>query len=101
MATIMGGLEKYYAIRVNFDRRVFANWAEQWSNSDSSPPEETMAEFDQTLVQIGLHSRIVEQHRTLEERIAGSRNLLRKQIACLGLQYVCLLGAVLARFALL
>lgn len=98
--SIVGCWEKYYAIRVNFDRQVFADWAKQWSGPDGLPPGETMAEFDAALIKMGLRRRPVETQRSLAERIAGSRRLLHKQALCLGLQCAILVGAVLARSAL-
>ncbi len=100
IATILGIIEKYYAIRVGFDRRIFTDWVKQWTDSRGPAAEQTMREFDEVMMKIGLRCRPTGPQRSLEERIAGSLGLLRKQAFCLSLQCASLVGAMLARFAL-
>lgn len=91
----LGVVEKLYAMRVAFDRRVFAGWAASWPATEDFAPDAALAEFDQVLVRLRLRGSARPGGRRLAVRIAGARALLRRQVTCLVLQLLAVSGAAL------
>jgi len=99
LVVVLGGIEKYYAIRVAFDRRVFTDWAARWQMPEDPSIEAVLAGFDAALMQDGCRPAGGARVRTLGERLAGACGLLRRQSVCLFLQVLLLLAT--ASFKLL
>jgi hypothetical protein len=93
LAVGLGIGEKFYAIRVAFDRRIFSRWANSWPATEDFVADAALAEFDAQLVRLGLRSARPQTPRSLDQRIAGARTLLRRQAICLALQLLAVLGA--------
>lgn len=93
LGVALGGLEKVYAVRVAFDQRIFAAWAEHWPATANFELGGALAEFDQALERMQLRSAMGPATRGLDQRIAGACALLRKQGICLALQFLALLAA--------
>ncbi len=92
-AALLGAVEKLYAVRVAFDRRVFASWGAHWRGMEPCDPQPLLAEFDQALVSMRLRSAAQRASRPLDERLAGACALFRKQAICLGAQFCAVLTA--------
>lgn len=84
---LAGIAQLFYALRTRFDRGIFAHWA--------TLPEDTlpaaMAAFDRSLLDAGLVKSCNE--RSLAERIAGVRRLVRRQLLALTVQIAGTAGA--------
>ena len=76
-AMVMGLLQGYFAVRVEFDSRVFRNWASRWRAG--ADPATDLAEFDARIGRLPRQGRSLEQD--LELRSAGARRLLKLQTA--------------------
>ncbi len=87
---VLGIVEKYFAIRVDFDRGLFKS-LQNYSNSELSSALESM---DRLLCQFGLIKKNYDPLRSLESRIVGAVNLLKKQLFCSVMQTILLLGGV-------
>lgn len=85
VAVFAGLFEFSFACRTAFDQRIFTTWARRWRQTDTAP-ETTLAAFDHALATSGLRKTPAAPSRSLADRIAGARRLLRKQSACLVLQ---------------
>jgi len=94
LAIAAGIVEKYFALRVAFDRRVFARWAAQWASGERHEPAAALAEFDAGLVALGLRRESGGRVRPLSERIAGAMGLWRRQAACTALQFGLLVALI-------
>ncbi|MBS1190307.1 MAG: hypothetical protein H6R10_2099 [Rhodocyclaceae bacterium] len=92
VAVIAGLGEKYFALRVAFDRDVFKDWAEHWEKSDFPAPEADLAAFD-----AGLGHPAGGPPRPLEDRVCGALGLLKWQAAFALVQILALLAAVLPK----
>lgn len=87
---VLGIVEKYFAIRVDFDRELFKS-LQNYSSSELSSVLESM---DRSLCQFGLIKKNYDPLRNLESRIVGAVNLLKKQLFCSVMQTILLLGGV-------
>lgn len=87
---VLGIVEKYFAIRVDFDRGLFKS-LQNYSSSELSSVLESM---DRSLCQFGLIKKNYDPLRNLESRIVGAVNLLKKQLFCSVMQTILLLGGV-------
>jgi hypothetical protein len=66
----------YFALRLSFDRPVFAAWEDrQCADGDAATD---LAAFDNALAETGLR-RANQAPRALAERVQGARRLLQKQ----------------------
>lgn len=92
LVLVLGGAEKYYAIRVAFDRRVFADWAARWQRPEGPSIAAVLAGFDEALTRIGRRPAGGSRVRSLGERLAGAFALLRRQSLCLFFQVLLLLA---------
>ncbi|MGE5385856.1 MAG: hypothetical protein ACM3SV_08205 [Betaproteobacteria bacterium] len=90
LAVAFGALQKIYALRVGFDRRLFADWALRWSPGAAGGVEADLAAFDEALVPMGLRAKGAAPTRGLDERIGGACRLFSKQVFWLLLQFVAL-----------
>ncbi|MDR1934059.1 MAG: hypothetical protein LBS49_00445 [Candidatus Accumulibacter sp.] len=73
-----GFCQMYYALRLAFDRPVFAHWLRQPEDDAAR-----LAAFDAALAQLDLRR---PAPRPLAERILGVRRLFRRQLLCLAVQ---------------
>ncbi|MCQ2998465.1 hypothetical protein NLO98_01685 [Pseudomonas syringae] len=86
--TILGLLEKYYAIRVAFDADLFHVIA-----SDPQWPTDRTAALDDALIKLGLQP-VDKAGRAWSVRSQGALRLLRQQLLFLAIQLLVLLSAV-------
>lgn len=94
-AVVLGLLEKYYALRVAFDRRLFLHWAERWESLPEAKPEEDMARLDAALASAGMRKQPEQNIRDLADRQRGAFRLFRLQALALSAQGVTLLAVFL------
>lgn len=98
MIGVLAGLaEKFFALRVAFDRHVFSDWAQRWEAADPASPANDLAAFDACLATAGLRSINREEPRPLDDRIRGALSLLKRQAALFALQSAALVAAILFR----
>ena len=91
LAAALGGLQKFYAMRVAFDQQLFAGWAKRWDAA--ADPEADLATLDATLIAVGLRATPAAASRPLADRIRGAFQLLKRQAVILALQFAALLIA--------
>jgi hypothetical protein len=91
----LGVLEKYFALRVAFDRRLFLHWAERWENFSDAKPEEDMARLDAALAVSGIRKQPILIPRELIDRQRGAFRLFRYQFITLLAQGVAILATAL------
>ena len=94
LAAAAGLVAQYYALRTAFDRPVFAAWARRWRDSGADPAAD-LAAFDAALAAAGLGPSPAGPIRSLADRLAGVRRLLRRLGLCCILQVVAWLAAIL------
>lgn len=85
-----GLLQLFCSLRLAFDQPVFAHWS--GTPADSG----TLAAFDAALAALG---KAPPPGRSLGQRLAGVRRLLRRQLLAFGGQLAATLGAVLLLLA--
>lgn len=88
-AAVLGGVQKYFALRSAFDQRLFAAWAHRWESS--ADPAADLAALDATLAAVGLRPVPTTPGRPLAERVRGAFRLLKGQLTLLALQFAMLL----------
>jgi hypothetical protein len=81
LIAVSGFIQVGYALRLAFDRPVFAAWA---GHPENATVEKSLGAFDALLKQSGAT-------RPLSERVAGVRRLFRCQLACFAAQVFLLL----------
>ncbi|GHT89972.1 hypothetical protein AGMMS49545_01900 [Betaproteobacteria bacterium] len=89
LMVIFGFIQAYYALRLAFDRPVFAAWA---AHPENATPEKSLQAFD------AMQKPTSESTRPLSERVAGTRRLLHRQLACFAAQVFLLLVITLWMF---
>lgn len=98
LLSVMAGLaEKFFALRVAFDQRIFCDWARRWEMADGISPVADLAAFDTALAAAGLRSADNPGSRPLHERIRGAIKLLTYQAALFIIQSLAILAAILCR----
>lgn len=96
LAAAVAGLgEKAFALRVGFDRGIFADWARRWESPGHPSPAADLAAFDAVLADLGLRRAGAHGLRSLEDRIRGALELLKWQAGLAAIQAVALLAAPL------
>ncbi|MBL8482133.1 MAG: hypothetical protein JNJ60_08060 [Rhodocyclaceae bacterium] len=83
---LLGLLQKYFALRVGLDARLFAQLGQRLQ---AMAADTALAEFDRALQCAGLRKVRAGPTRSLADRCRGARRLLRLQLCCTLLQ--CLL----------
>lgn len=96
LALAAGLLQAWWAWRVTLDARIFADWAAAWQRPDGASPEEALQRFDRALRAWLPGAASCETTRTFADRARGARGLLARQVLALGVQGICILGAVVA-----
>ncbi len=92
----LGALQKYYALRVALDQRLFSQWAARWQNADADP-EQDMERLDGVLQSVGkIRDNREPSARSLADRQRGALRLFRTQVFLFLLQGVFLLATALA-----
>ncbi len=94
LALAAGLGEHFFALRTAFDYRIFTTWAQRWQ-TPSADQAADMAAFDASLATLGLGTVNTAPPRSLAERLAGARRLLRCQGLCWLLQLYAWLSAAL------
>jgi hypothetical protein len=100
-----------FALRVAFDARIFADWANRWGQRPAlgndglkEEMETDLARFDNSLAAL-LSARtqsvdreegaiVARPARPLENRLQGAARLLKKQLSCFAVQILCLTLAI-------
>jgi hypothetical protein len=85
---VAGAVQAWFAVRVDFDARLFAALATQASAHDAA------VRLDATLIELGLVERDAGS-RDWPSRWRGARGLLRRQGVCLALQALALAAGLL------
>lgn len=98
VAFAAGLAEKFYALRVAFDRRVIADWARRWEKPDFPLPAAELAAFDEALEAAGLRRAGNGGGHSLEGRLGGAMGLIKRQAVWVVLQAAALAGASLAEW---
>jgi membrane-associated phospholipid phosphatase len=94
--SIAFGIAEYcFALRCAFDAPIFASWARRWHRG--MRPEDDMAAFDLAIRESGLGQQ-PEPTRSLAQRTAGARRLLRYQYRCLAGQVGAWVGSFVVLF---
>lgn len=91
-AILAGGIEKFLAMRVAFDQRLFAAWAIRW-HSEPGVSDGDLSAFDAALAGCGLRRCRPGPARPLDDRLQGSLRLFRQQVIAVGLQFGLLAAA--------
>jgi len=94
-AVVAGLAEKAFALRVAFDRAIFADWMRRWDAPGGAAPEHDLAAFDDALAAAGRLVRAAA--RPLPERVRGATALLKRQAGLLAGQFIALLVAALCQ----
>lgn len=84
---ILGFVEKYFAIRVDFDRSLF-KCLQAYSDAELMS---ALTLMDQSLCRLGLIKKDYDPSRSLESRIIGTICLFKKQLVCCVVQGVLLI----------
>lgn len=87
---LFGVVEKFYALRAAFDRKLFQAWAGSWTTEMAAPATD-MAQLDAALAALGLRSTDSAPPRNLPARMHGARRLLKIQAAALAMQCTTLM----------
>jgi hypothetical protein len=88
---LLGLISKYYALRIEFDKKLFDYLI---INVDRLP--NTLTELDNALVQFNLIKSRQQSVRSISERQKGTIKLLKKQIIWLVLQILLLIGTLMS-----
>lgn len=97
LLTVLAGLvEKFFALRVTFDRGIFADWSRRWESAQTGTPDDDLSAFDAALATTGLRRSAVGG-RPLADRIRGAFRLLTYQAILFIMQAIALLAATLCR----
>lgn len=88
-SVLLGLLQAYCALRLAFDRPLFAHWAEAADGDATS----ALAAFDTALT--GLGWPVADAGRPLAPRVAGARSLLLRQGQAFAAQLLAASSAVL------
>lgn len=107
LCIVLGLMQKYYALRVDFDAQLFSHLAAEIAQTSQSEAEcgeqrltAALAKLDQALVQQGLIS-CPDNTRALAPRCKGAKSLLKRQVMCLvGQLSTMLIMGMLASLAL-
>lgn len=98
VAVVLAGLaEKFFALRVAFDRAIFSDWARRWEKTDAISAANDLAAFDAALAAVG-RCRGDPGGRCVEGRIRGAMKLLRRQAGLFIIQAAAILAAVICRY---
>lgn len=89
---LLGCIEKYYAIRVEFDKSLF-NYLMLLKDENLT---DGLKQLDEALLSLGLVKANEGQTRSLLSRQQGVMSLLKKQLLFCGIQAVVLSAAFLA-----
>lgn len=92
LAVLAGLASHWFALRTAFDQPLFAAWARRWREPGADIAADLSA-FDAALAASGLRPGTAGPSRPLAARIAGARDLLRRQGFCCAFQ---VLGCLLA-----
>lgn len=87
---MIGLVEKYYALRIAFDKKLFAYLAK---HSQQLP--EQLKQLDHTLANLNLIKVIPSPTRPMTERQKGTMKILKKQSIMLGLQIIALIAVII------
>ena len=86
----LGAAQKYYALRVAADHRLFSHWSNQWRKNAPATPQADMKRLDAAMAAVGLRTLPDDPTRGLADRVRGAIRLLKTQAALVGLQIVTL-----------
>jgi len=100
LAFLAAGAQKLFALRVAFDRRIFARWAERWQHASlagqtADAVANDLEAFDRGLAAAGMRKLGGEAPRGLDDRIGGALRLLRLQSLAFVIQYAASVSAAL------
>lgn len=88
---LLGIVEKYFAVRVDFDRSLLKS-LQAYSNSELMSALKSM---DHSLCQFGLIKKGYDPERSLESRMKGAIGLFKKQLFCCVIQSILLVSSVI------
>ncbi|SCB91935.1 hypothetical protein GA0061081_102332 [Gilliamella bombicola] len=91
VAFLLGLISKYYALRVEFDKKLFDYLV---INVDRLP--NTLIELDDALLQFNLIKSRQLSVRSIRERQKGTIKLFKKQVIWLVLQILLLIGTLIS-----
>lgn len=88
LSLLAAGMQKILALRVGFDRRLFARWAERWQGTlTDETVANDLAVFDRWLSAAGVRPSGETAPRDLTSRTAGALRLLRLQLLAFVVQF--------------
>ena len=99
VSLLAAGVQKYFALRVAFDERLFRALAKQWAGK--TPPEDAstlteLARLDQSLARCRQCPPKADKVRDLNSRLLGASRLLKEQVLAFSVQFASLLAAAAA-----